>query len=122
MIARIVINEPEMINRISFNEKESSLIINKIKPLYFWGNVKKVDLNKINTKFDITIIATSKDHINDKTFMKKFLKVSKFVFGVAESNNLPSIYPNIINTKSKFFEKKPRSMHLTSHNISLFLF
>ncbi len=110
LIARIVINEPEMINRISFNEKESSLIINKNKIRIFWGNVKKVDLNKINTKFDITIIATSKDHINDKTFMKKFLKVSKFVFGVAESNNLPSIYPNIINTKSKFFEKKPMNI------------
>ena len=107
LIARIVINEPEMINQVSFNEKDSSLIINKNKIRIFWGNVKKIDLNKIKTKFDTTIIATSKDHINDKNFMKKFLKVSKFVFGVAESNNFPSIYPNMISTKSKFFEKKP---------------
>lgn len=107
LIARIVINEPEVINQVSFNEKDSSLIINKNKIRIFWGNVKKIDLNKIKTKFDTTIIATSKDHINDKNFMKKFLKVSKFVFGVAESNNFPSIYPNMISTKSKFFEKKP---------------
>lgn len=106
LIARIVINEPEMINQVSFNEKDFSLIINKNKIRIFWGNVKKIDLNKIKTKFDTTIIATSKDHINDKNFMKKFLKVSKFVFGVAESNNFPSIYPNMISTKSKFFEKK----------------
>ena len=107
LIARIVLNEPEVINQVSFNEKDSSLIINKNKIRIFWGNVKKIDLNKIKTKFDTTIIATSKDHINDKNFMKKFLKVSKFVFGVAESNNFPSIYPNMISTKSKFFEKKP---------------
>ena len=31
LIARIVLNEPEMINRVSFNEKDSSLIINKNK-------------------------------------------------------------------------------------------
>ena len=110
LIARIVINEPEMINRVSYNQKDSSLIINKNKIRVFWGNVKKIDLSKIKIKFDTTIIATSKDHINDKNFMKKFLRVSKFVFGVAESNNLPSIYPNIISTKSKFFEKKPMNI------------
>ena len=111
LIARIVLNEPEMINRVSFNEKDSSLIINKNKIRIFWGNVKKIDLNRIKTKFDTTIIATSKDHINDKNFMKKFLKVSKFVFGVAESSNVPSIYPNIISTKSKFFLKKPMNIN-----------
>ena len=111
LIARIVLNEPEMINRVSFNEKDSSLIINKNKIRIFWGNVKKIDLNRIKTKFDTTIIATSKDHINDKNFMKKFLKVSKFVFGVAESSNVPSIYPNIISTKSKFFQKKPMNIN-----------
>ena len=79
LIARIVLNEPEMINRVSFNEKDSSLIINKNKIRIFWGNVKKIDLNRIKTKFDTTIIATSKDHINDKNFMKKFLKVEKMV-------------------------------------------
>ena len=111
LIARIVLNEPGMINRVSFNEKDSSLIINKNKISIFWGNVKKIDLNRIKTKFDTTIIATSKDHINDKNFMKKFLKVSKFVFGVAESSNVPSIYPNIISTKSKFFQKKPMNIN-----------
>ena len=111
LIARIVLNEPGMINRVSFNEKDSSLIINKNKIRIFWGNVKKIDLNRIKTKFDTTIIATSKDHINDKNFMKKFLKVSKFVFGVAESSNVPSIYPNIISTKSKFFQKKPMNIN-----------
>ena len=110
LIARIVLNEPEMINRVSYSEKDSLLIINKNKIRVFWGDVKKIDLNKIKKKFDTTIIATSKDHINNKNFMKKFLKVSKFVFGVAESTNVPSIYPNLISTQSKFFEKKPKNI------------
>ena len=110
LIARIVLNEPGMINQVSYNEKDSSLIINKKKIRIIWGDAKKIDLNKIKSKFDTTIIATSKEHINNKNFMKKFLKISKFVFGVAESTNLPSIYPNLINIQSKFFEKKPKSI------------
>ena len=43
--------------------------------------------------------------------MKKFLSVSKFVFGVAESNNFPSIYPNLIDVNSEIFEKKPKNIY-----------
>ncbi len=110
IIARIVLNDPSMINQVSYNQKNSSLIINKKKIRVFWGNVKKMSLSKIKFKYDVTIIATSKDQINDKNLMKKFLKVSKFVFGVAESTNLPSIYPNLINTQSKLFEKRPKNI------------
>tara|TARA_B100001248_G_C27369812_1_gene451070 strand:- start:243 stop:1415 length:1173 start_codon:yes stop_codon:yes gene_type:complete len=110
IITRIVLNDPSMINQVSYNQKNSSLIINKKKIRVFWGNVKKMSLSKIKFKYDVTIIATSKDQINDKNLMKKFLKVSKFVFGVAESTNLPSIYPNLINTQSKLFEKRPRNI------------
>ena len=42
--------------------------------------------------------------------MKKFLKVSKFVFGVAESANLPSLYPNFINFQS-LFEIEPKNIY-----------
>ena len=44
-------------------------------------------------------------HISNKNIMKKFLKVSNYVFGVAESKNIPSLYPNLISTKSKIIEK-----------------
>ena len=95
-----------MINKIKFNEKGSFLINQKKKIKVFWGDIKKIDLSKIRYKYDVTIIATSKDHINNKNLMKKFLKVSKFVFGVAEAINLPSIYPNLLNIDSKLFQKK----------------
>ncbi len=110
ILARIVLNEPAIINKISYNEKNSQLIINQKKIKVFWGDLKKFNLLKMNMKFDATIVATSKNHINNKILMKKFLVVSKFVFGVAESNNIPSIYPNLTNTKSEFFEKKPQNI------------
>ncbi len=106
VIARIILNEPSMINKIKFNEKGSFLINQKKKIKVFWGDIKKINLSKVRTKYDVTIMATSKDHINNKNLMKKFLKVSKFVFGVAEATNLPSIYPNLLSIDSKLFQKK----------------
>lgn len=105
ILARIVINSPELIDKVRYNEKDSLIIINKEKIKVYWGDVKKYNLSKIKSKYDATIIATSKNHINNKSLMKKFLRISKFVFGVAESDVIPSIYPNLLQTKSKLFEK-----------------
>lgn len=105
ILARIVINSPELLDKVKYSEKDSILIINNQRIKVYWGDLKKFNLAKVNLKYDATIVATSKNHINNKLLMKKFLKISKFVFGVAESDVLPSIYPNLLTTKSKLFEK-----------------
>ena len=91
--------------------KKSLLIIGNKKNKIFWGDVTKFNVSKIKSNYDFTIVATSKDHINQKNLMKKFLKVSKFVFGVAESANLPSLYPNFINFHSSLFEIEPKNIY-----------
>lgn len=111
LIARIVLNEPSMINKVSFNKNKSLLIINKKNIKIYWGDIKKINISKIKSNFDVTIVATSKEHINNKILMKNFLKVSKFVFGVAESTNLPSIYPNLINFNSPLLEKEQLNIY-----------
>lgn len=109
--SRLILNDPSLINSINYSEKNSQLIISNKKIKVFWGDIKNFNLSKLDKKYDVSIIATSKDHINNKSIMKKFLSVSKFVFGVAESNNFPSIYPNLIDASSEIFEKKPKNIY-----------
>ena len=109
--SRLILNDPSLINSINYSEKNSQLIISNKKIKVFWGDIKNFNLSKLDKKYDVSIIATSKDHINNKFIMKKFLSVSKFVFGVAESNNFPSIYPNLIDASSEIFEKKPKNIY-----------
>ena len=61
-------------------------------------------------KFDATIVATSKAHINNKKIMENFLQVSGFVFGVAESKYFPAIYPCLIGVNEKFIQNKSRDI------------
>ena len=72
ILARIVINSPELIDKVRYNEKDSLIIINKEKIKVYWGDVKKYNLSKIKSKYDATIIATSKNHINNKSLMNVF--------------------------------------------------
>ena len=109
--SRLILNDPSLINSINYSEKNSQLIISNKKIKVFWGDIKNFNLSKLDKKYDVSIIATSKDHINNKSIMKKFLSVSKFVFGVTESNNFPSIYPNLIDASSEIFEKKPKNIY-----------
>lgn len=104
--ARLILCNPQIIDKIKINYKKNILSINNKKVRFFFGDIKKYNLKKINNKFDATIIATSKKHISNKNLMKKFLKISKLVFGVAESDKIPSIYPNLINVNSKILEQK----------------
>ena len=83
--ARLILNDPSFINLIKIDEKYSCLIINRKKIKIFWGDIKNFDLKKIKQNFEATIIATSKIHINNKKIMSRYLKISKYVFGVAES-------------------------------------
>ena len=43
-----------------------------------WGDITKFNIKNIKKRFDATIIATSKTHINNKNLMKKFLHIMIF--------------------------------------------
>jgi len=107
IFARLVLCNPQMIDKATIDYKKEILIIGKRKIKIFFGDIKNFNLNKLKKKFDATIVATSKKHISNKKIMSKFLRVSRLVFGVAESENLASIYPNLINIKSKVFGSVP---------------
>ena len=102
--ARMVILNPNLIDKIIINKKKIQLKLTIERSNLFGAILEKLKSQYLK-KFDATIVATSKLHISNKNIMKKFLKVSNYVFGVAESKNIPSLYPNLISTKSKIIEK-----------------
>ncbi len=115
--ARIIINDPSFLNLINIDIKNSALIINKKKIKIFWGDIKKFNLKEIKHRFDATIVATSKKHISDKKIMSRFLKNSKYVFGVAESKKMPSLYPNLIGLKSSIITGKSHSLKNSKNRV-----
>mgnify|MGYP006084711033 CR=1 FL=1 len=110
LYARMVLNEPSILPFLKINKKDQSLEIKGRKIKIFWGDIASFNLKKIKRKFNATIVATSKTHINDKKIMKRFLQVSDFVFGAAESKNFPAIYPCLFNFNDKFMQNKPRKV------------
>ena len=72
--SRLILNDPSLINSINYSEKNSQLIISNKKIKVFWGDIKNFNLSKLDKKYDVSIIATSKDHINNKSIMKKISK------------------------------------------------
>lgn len=108
--ARLIILNPTLINSIKVDKTKSLLFINKKKIKIIWADSN--NLNKINfkKKFDATIIATSKQQINDIKLMNSFLKFSKFVFGVAENVNLPAIYPSLLDMDDKLMPIKKKKL------------
>lgn len=110
LYARLVLNEPSILPFLKIDEKNQVIKIKNRKIKIIWGDIKKINLRKIKSRFSATVIATSKSHINDKNLMKKFLQVSDFVFGVAESIQFPAIYPCLINFKDKFIQNKLKNI------------
>ena len=110
LYARLVLNNPSLEGQIKLDFKKNEIKIGNSKTKVIFADIKKFNLSKIKEKYDSTIVATSKKHISDKKLMKKFLKVSKYVFGVAEALNLPAVYPCLINSNNKFFEKKQENI------------
>ena len=108
VFARLILSNPQIFDKANLNYKNQIIKIKNRKIKFYFGDIKNFKLSKIKKKFDATIIATSKKHISNKNLMKKFLKISKYVFGVAESKNLPSIYPNLLNVQTKIYGKKPK--------------
>ncbi len=104
---RLVLNDPTLTEKIEINHRRSSLIIDKNEIKVFFGDIKTFDIKKISKHFFVTIIATSKKHIGDRLIMQKYSKISDYVLGVAESNSIHSLYPNLIDLNSKLIDKKP---------------
>ena len=106
LYARLVLNDPAISPFLEIDEKEQIIKIKGRKIKIYWGDVTKFNFKKIKKRFDATIVATSKTHINNKDVMKKFLQVSDFVFGVAESTYFPAIYPCLMNVNDQFIQNK----------------
>ena len=106
LYARLVVNDPIILPFLEIDENNQIIKIKGKKIRIFWGDIKKFNFKKIKKRFDATIVATSKTHINNENLMKKFLQISEFAFGVAESTHFPAIYPCLINVNDKFIQNK----------------
>ena len=89
LYARLVLNDPTILPYLEIDEKNQIIKIKGRKIRVFLGDIAEFDFKKMKKKFDATIVATSKAHINNKKIMENFLQVSGFVFGVAESKYFP---------------------------------
>ncbi len=115
--SRLVIADPSLVNLVKLNYKDNSITLNKNKIKFIFSNIHKFNFKKLKKKFYATIVATSKKDISNKILMKNFLKCSNYVFGVAESKTLPSIYPNLIGINLKHFQKKPKNINSNKNKI-----
>jgi len=110
LYARLVLNDPTILPYLKINEKKQTLKIRNREVKIIWADITKFNFKKIKKRFDASIIATSKKHINNEKIMKKFLRISKFVFGVAECSAFPAIYPCLIGINDKFIQNKLRNI------------
>lgn len=93
--ARLVLLNPDLINEVYILDENNILIRNK-KIKIIWADIKKFNFGSLKKyKFFASIIATSKKDISNKELIVKLKKISKFVFGVAESKNYSSYYHNL---------------------------
>jgi len=106
LYARLVLNDPSILPFLEIDERNQIIKIRGRKIKILWADITKLNFKTLKKRFDATIVATSKLHINNKNLMKKFLQVSKFVFGVAESVQFPAIYPCLDNVNDKFIQNK----------------
>ena len=118
LYARLVVNDPIILPFLEIDENNQIIKIKGKKIKIFWGDITQFNFKKIKKRFDATIVATSKSHINNKSLMRKFLQVSEFVFGVAESTYFPAIYPCLINANDQFIQNKLQNIE----NRKIFVF
>ena len=82
-------------NQISIFGKPTKLIFSNI------NDYLKVNKTK---KWDATILATSKEDLQDKILLNKLKKISKLVFGMAESKIMDNYYPAMYNFNSSLLK------------------
>jgi hypothetical protein len=107
LMARIILAQPHLIDELAVSHDLDGIVVRDHIIPVVWGDITKFDLTTLPGNFDLAIIATSKNHINDDLIVKKFLQVAKYVVGVAEAVHLPAIYPSLINAPDRFLDEKP---------------
>ena len=108
ILARIVMADPSLLDAVTLNYAEGKINIKGQEiPVYF-GNCTDYDLSKFGTRFDATVLATSKKHIENKKIIGRFSEISDFVVGVSESKQIPALYPNLTGLPSEIFGRAPK--------------
>ena len=73
LYARLVVNNPIVLPFLEIDENNQIIKIKGKKIKIFWGDITQFNFKKIKKRFDATIVATSKSHINNKSLIKYFL-------------------------------------------------
>ena len=107
LITRIVMANPHMLDSVKADYNNDILIVKGKKINIHWGDATIIELKEIKRKFDVAILATSKKHINNPEIITRFLNVSKYVIGVAEGPQIPSLYVNLIGIDNIFLDRLP---------------
>ena len=105
LIARILLAAPHLLEDVS--RDGDALVIKGLTIPVFWGDAITFDLSLLPQHYDLALVATSVKHIRDNSVMRRFESCATFVLGVAESNALPAIYPNLIGANTKYFASRP---------------
>jgi len=79
-------------NKILVYEKEINLIFKELNNFIE---------DKTKTYWDIIILATSKEHLNNSDLLNKLKAKGKYIFGMAESSIMNNFYPALLNFNSK---------------------
>src|SRR6056300_842685 len=82
-------------DKISINKKIIDIIFSNIQD-YIESKQKKY--------WDVIILATSKEHLNDNNLLEKLKGLGKYIFGMAESSIMTNLYPTLLNFDSKLLE------------------
>ncbi len=108
LYARIVLAEPHMVDAVRVDVARGQLVVRERAVDVFWGDVAAMDLGLLKRSFAACIVATSKTHIGDRAFMKRFRAVAEFIVGVSEAKELPTLYTNLIDVPERFLHNPPR--------------
>lgn len=100
ILARLQMAQPiknEDVEVIS--EKKISVYGSKINLIF--KNLNDFLNSVISDKWDLIILATSKNHLQDIKLIKKLENIGHYVFGMAESDIMTNFYPAILGFKSQ---------------------
>ena len=107
LIARIVITNPNMYDLVEADYSNNNIIVKGSTVKVHWGSAIDKNLSELGEKFEIAIVATSKQHISNPKLMERFLQISDYVIGVAEGSKLPSLYPSLFGIENPFMDRCP---------------
>jgi glyceraldehyde-3-phosphate dehydrogenase/erythrose-4-phosphate dehydrogenase len=103
--ARLELAFPLEFGRIKVLSEDKISIDKKIIKLIF-SNLQDYLESKEKKYWDVIILATSKDHLNDSHLLEKLKRLGKYIFGMAESSVMTNLYPTLLNFDSKLLNVK----------------